>query len=287
MNLARHVAVLWRFRAVTAAGLLLGLTLAVLASYQPTFAGGPSLTARGASTFNSESQILVTQAGFPEGRVTLPDAPILNSGSTADPKTKVDPNRFEYADPARFMALADLYTQLLTSDQVRSFIPEHPKPSQITASALPATSGAPILPIISLITTAPTAAEAHNVNVNAIKALRELLKSQQEKAGILPAQRIRLDTLKESSPGQLVAGPSHTGSLLAFVLMMILTIAATHLLASIRGLPGDNDAARDAEETEPAPEFEAGGRLAAVGGGAPSRSPNRGGPSDPGYWGAR
>jgi hypothetical protein len=286
MNLARHAAVLWRFRIVTVTGLTLGLVLAVLASYKVSFDGGPSLQARGKSTFNSESQILVTQAGFPEGRVTLPDAPILGSdGKNEDPQ--VDPDRIEYGDPGRFMALADLYTQLLTSDRVRSRMPEKPKVTQITASPLPATSGAPILPIISLITTAETAEGANALNTHSYEALRDLLKEEQSKADILPAQRIQLKVLKAPTKGQLVAGPSRTGSILAMILAIIGTIAATHILAAIRGVPGapvraerDDDEIDDEREPihPPRAEPQPATRLTAVGG-------NR--TSGPGYWGAR
>ena len=72
MNLARHAAVLWRFRRITAVGLLLGVFFAVFASYSISPAG---LKPRGVSTYSSQSQLLVTQAGFPEGRVVLPVAP--------------------------------------------------------------------------------------------------------------------------------------------------------------------------------------------------------------------
>src|SRR4051794_37775334 len=99
MDLARHSAVLWRFRAVTAAGLLLVVFLAVLAAYKISTAG---LVARGPSTYTSTSQLLVTQPGFPEGRVVLPVAPPLDS-KTDQPK--VDPNRIDFADPGRFLQL--------------------------------------------------------------------------------------------------------------------------------------------------------------------------------------
>jgi hypothetical protein len=47
MNLATHAAVLWRYRAVTITGLVLGIVLAVLAAYQVGWDGGPKLTPRG------------------------------------------------------------------------------------------------------------------------------------------------------------------------------------------------------------------------------------------------
>jgi hypothetical protein len=230
MNLARHVAVLWRFRTLTAAGLLLGIFLAIFASYRITPHG---LEARGVSTYASVSQLLVTQDGFPEGRVVLPVTPI--TGSTSDGETpKIDPNKLEFADPNRFMALADLYTKLIVSDEVRALIPERPSPAQIDAQPLPAVSGAPILPIIQLTVKSMSATGATQLNTHTIEALRKRLTEQQNKNGISPAQSVQIRTLSAPSAGALAAGPSHTASILALLLCIIGTIAVTHILASLR-----------------------------------------------------
>jgi hypothetical protein len=228
MNLARHAAVLWRFRRVTAAGLLLGLALAVYASYDISPSG---LKTRGTSTYTSQSQLLVTQQGFPEGRSVLPTSPVLGAG-TEEPE--VDPNRLEFADPNRFLALADLYTKLITSDEVLSRIPEQPSPAQITASPLPGVSGAPILPIIQLDTLAGSPEAARTLNANTAKALRDLLEERQERNDIRPAQSVQITTLKAPSPGVLSTGPSRTASILALLLCIIGTIAVTHLLENLR-----------------------------------------------------
>jgi hypothetical protein len=231
MNLARHVAVLWRFRLITAAGLLLGIFLAIFTSYSISSHG---LQARGVSTYSSVSQLLVTQDGFPEGRVVLPTTPPI-TGSTADGATpKVDPNKLEFADPNRFMALADLYTKLIVSDEVRALIPERPSPAQIDAQPLPAVSGAPILPIIQLTVKSTSATDATQLNAHTIEALRKRLTEQQNKNGISPAQSVQIRTLSAPSPGALAAGPSHTASILALLLCIIGTIAVTHILASLR-----------------------------------------------------
>jgi hypothetical protein len=290
MSLARHAHVLWRFRAITAAGLLLGVVLAVLASYRLTLNGGVSLQARGTSSYSSASQLLVTQPGFPEGRVVLPTGPppdaetepdpaaaagavpeqsaapaagesaasnsasgtggtpapksakaaaasAAPSVSAADPtqvrRTKPESPAIEFADPGRFMVLADLYTQLITSDEVRARIPERPAASRIAASPLPATSG-PNLPIISLTTTGATAHGAHTLNVHTVRALRGLLADEQSKNRITASERVELSTLKAPSRGTLVAGPSHTASVLALLLCIIGTVAVTHLLSALR-----------------------------------------------------
>ena len=227
MNLARHAAVLWRFRRITAAGLLLGVFLAVYASYDITSSG---LVVRGASTYTSQSQLLVTQSGFPEGRVVLPVGPAL---STAE-QPKSDPNAPEFADPARFMSLADLYTKLMVSDEVRALMPEKPSPAQIVASPLPAVSGAAVLPIIQLDTIAGSAEGAQQLNQHAAEALRTLLEERQASEEIKPGARVLVKTLNAPSPGVLTSGPSKTASILAFLLCIIGTVALTHLLENIR-----------------------------------------------------
>jgi hypothetical protein len=228
MNLARHAAVLWRFRRVTAAGLLLGIVLAVYASYNISPSG---LHARGTSTYTSQSQLLVTQPGFPEGRSVLPTSPAV-LGSTEEPK--VDPDQVEFADPNRFLALADLYTKLIVSDEVLSRIPEQPSPAQITASPLPGVSGAPILPIIQVDTVAASPEAAQQLNAHTAEALRELLEQRQQRNDIRPAQSVQISTLKAPSPGVLATGPSRTSSILALLLCIIGTIAVTHLLENLR-----------------------------------------------------
>jgi hypothetical protein len=228
MDLARHAAVFWRYRWVTAGGILLGIVLAVLASYNVTTSG---LEPRGSSTYSSQSQLLVTQAGFPEGRSVLPTPPPVD-GLTPQPAE--DDKELQFADPSRFMTLADLYTKLIVSDEARRLIPERPAASQIIASPLPAVSGVPVLPIIELKTTADSAAGAQTLNTHAAEALRELLKDRQAKADISPARSVQIETLNAPSAGTLTARPSHAGSILALLLCLIGTVAVTHLLEMLR-----------------------------------------------------
>jgi hypothetical protein len=228
MDLARHAGVLWRYRWVTAGGILLGIVLAVLASYKVTTSG---LEPRGSSTYSSESQLLVTQAGFPEGRSVLPTPPPVD-GLTPQPAE--NDKKLQFADPSRFMTLADLYSTLIISDEARSLIPEKPSASQIIASPLPAVSGVPVLPIIELTTTADSAAGAQALNTHTADALRELLKERQAKADISPAESVQIQTVNAPSPGALTGRPSHAGSIIALLLCLIGTVAVTHLLEMLR-----------------------------------------------------
>src|SRR5215218_9776764 len=123
MNLARHAAVLWRFRSVAAGGLAIGILLAVLASYQV-----PSFEPRGSETWTGTSRILVTQPGFPEGRVTLPTATVDDAlTAQGDEVDATEPkDQVTFADPARLSGLADLYAKFLTSDEVLSGVRGEP-----------------------------------------------------------------------------------------------------------------------------------------------------------------
>jgi hypothetical protein len=228
MNLARHASVLWRFRAVTAAGLLLGIVLAILASYQVTTHG---FVARGVSTYSSTSQLMVTQEGCPECRTILPTGP-----QPGDPtaQTEANSDKLAFPDPVRYLALADLYTRLLVSDKVRARMPEHPAQAQISASPVPAVSGAPILPIIELTTIAPTPEGATQLNLHAADALRAQIREEARAADVAPKQVVQVTALNAATPGTLLSGPSHTASILALMLCLIGTIAVTHLLASLR-----------------------------------------------------
>ena len=228
MNLARHAAVLWRFRRITAAGLLLGVFLAVFASYSISPSG---LTPRGISTYTSKAQLLVTQPGFPEGR------PVLPTSQTVDPETGqpvVDPDETDFADPSRFLSLADLYTKLLVSDDVLARLPARVSATQVVASPLPAVSGAPILPIIQLDTIGPTPAAAQRLNVDLAKALREHIEEGQRRNDIPPAKRVLISTLTAPEAGALTTSPSKMASILALLLAVIATIAVTHLLENLR-----------------------------------------------------
>ena len=101
MNLNQHARVVWKHRTVMAAGVLMGLVLAFLAAFS-----FPGLERRGTETWRGVSNILVTQKGFPEGRVTLPDQPAAGQdGSdptgtiTGGSTTGGDDNSQKFADP--------------------------------------------------------------------------------------------------------------------------------------------------------------------------------------------
>ena len=231
MDLAQHAAVLWRFRAVIAAGLVLGTLLALLAAYQL-----PSFTPRGSETWSSASSLLVTQAGFPEGRSTLPGSADPAQGATGTGSVGNGSGQatgLEFADPNRLSALASLYAQLATGDRVRQQLPERPRASQIEAIAVEGNASTQ-LPVIKVTTTAGSAPGARALNLHTVEALKNVLTTEQARNDIPAGQRIQLDQITAPAAPVRTAGRSHTASILAFLLCLLGSIAVAHLLAALR-----------------------------------------------------
>jgi hypothetical protein len=230
MNLNQHARVVWKHRTVMAVGVLMGLVLAFLAAF--TF---PGLERRGTETWRGVSNILVTQKGFPEGRITLPgqeaDGTSQAAGSGGAASGGANDSSQKFADPGRLSTLALLYSVIARSDQVRAKVPGAVQPGQIRAVALDATGNrTTFLPIIELSTTAASAGAASNLNREAVDAFKALLSSEQERAGIEPSERVELNVLDRPTNPVLVQGRSITSSALAFILCVVAAFALIHLL---------------------------------------------------------
>jgi hypothetical protein len=236
MNLARHLAVLWRYRRVVALGVILGIALAIMAAYKV-----PSMERRGMELWSSQSDIFVTQPGFPWGRVTLPPTAELPAAGEPLPTapteggTGANGESLEFADPNRFTNLAHLYSVIALSDEVRARLPERPGPGQLEARAYDVSgNGTAYLPIVRLTTNSTTAEGAVTLNQHAIEGLKEMLSSEQRKADIPANQRVRLSELNAPSAPMLIQGRSTTASILAFMLCVLGAVALAHVLESLR-----------------------------------------------------
>ena len=234
MNLARHASVLWRFRRVTAAGVVLGIVLAILASYRVSSSG---LTPRGSATYSAISSIWVTQPGFPEGRVTLPEQQINDavtaSGDNAVGENAPPSDQVEFADPARLAALGDLYSKLLTSDEVLRRVKTHPTAAAVQASPFAASQGGLLLPVIQLTTMGGSPLGAVQTNHAVYEGLLDFLDEEADANNVPKARRVELKVLNAPEVA-LVSGPKPTMSVIAFMMVMLGTLAVTHLLEALR-----------------------------------------------------
>jgi hypothetical protein len=231
MNLRRHLDVLWRFRLIVICGAVLGIALAVLAVFRPTSSG---LEYRASETWSVQSTIFVTQKGFPWGRVILPgpqpavgtEAPEL-SGESQEENEK-------FADPGRFSNLGILYSYFAKSDRVRALMRPVPDPEQLIVTPVPTSQNSTeVLPLLAIETQATTAAEARKINASAIEALKTFLEEEQRSSGITGDDRVLLEVLNPPGKGTLLIGRSKTPGMVAFVLMLALSLALAYTLDNL------------------------------------------------------
>jgi hypothetical protein len=233
MDLERHLTVLLAHRRIILGGVVLGLITAFLAAYQPTTSG---FERRGSEEWSSNSLILVTQKGFPWGRVTLPVAPLPGEATSPETATvleeaiREESDRVPYADPTRFSALALLYSVMSYSDRVRENLPGRPVPGQVTALPFdPTGQGDDLLPILQITTNSDSASAARELNRQTVAGLRRTILDEQRSSSIPENERVQLQVLSEPAGATLVAGRSWVSSILALMLCIGGAIALAHL----------------------------------------------------------
>jgi hypothetical protein len=256
VELERHLGVFWRHRRLLGIAVLLGFVLAFVAAFKV-----PEMKRRGDTVYSSTSTIMVTQSGFPWGRVILPgsaDVPgTTDTPTTGDAAAKAD-NQVDFADPGRFSNLATVYSILAHSDAIRLRLKDKVKPEQITAAPLDVNGrGDQFLPMIDITTTAATAAGAFDLNSKVMKSLDDYLVEQQDAANVPRRQRVELNTINKPTGPSMVEGPSFAPPMLAFLLALIAGVSVCYILENfklgrvigqIRSDSADDEFQREAEQ---------------------------------------
>ena len=226
MNLRRHAAILWRYRFIVAGTFALAVAMAVLAVFQ---VNGMHLKWRAQQTFSSTSTLLVTQHGFPEGRVLLGDP----TQSLTEDKTSGKDKSEQFADPNRFASLAVVYSYFAQSDKVRAIMRPVPKPDQVTVTPITAGPNQAVLPLLTIATTANEATEAKHLNESAISALTKYMADQQAEANVAADNRVEIQTLNPPSRPIVSVGRSKTPAIVAFVLVMAAGLGLAYCLDNL------------------------------------------------------
>ena len=221
MDILLYAKVLWRFRALVAAGVLLAFALAVLAMAKPTLDGGkPGLAYRTAETWQASTTLFITQTGFPWGRTVFPPAQ--------------EGKAYPYGDEGRLANLASLYSEFASSDAVQRIVARRVK-GAASISAGPVTSptgtATPLMNIFGRATTAERALEVTRIGT---QAFREFLDQQQDGAGIPTNQRVKVNVLKGASSPLVVEPRKKTLPLVVFMAVLSATIALAFLLENAR-----------------------------------------------------
>lgn len=220
MDLRRHIEVIWRFNWLIAAGIALGVALAVLATFSVSFSGGLSFEHRAPVQYSSKSLTYVTQPGFLEGRI-LPVIPEDLTGSSPQLLPNED----------RFASLATLYSYLLTSREVQRLIGELPEGGEILPASLTSGSGsrrAP-LPLLEIETRATTPKDAEKLNEGAIRAIQAFVLERQQDNNIEAKDRVRLNVVTPPTKAEIAEGRSYTGAVVLFLLCVLLALGIAYV----------------------------------------------------------
>jgi hypothetical protein len=218
MDFALYARVLWRFRLLVLAGLTLGIALAVLSTVR---IGVDGVRYRQDELWASTTRVLVTQTGFPEGRLY---------GNGAAPT-----QRAPIVDPARFNSLAILYSQFATSDAVRSLMRQDgPIGGRVLASAVVAGEFKRELPMIDLtaISTSPQAATA--LAQRSANALSAYIRERQEAGNVPEADRAVIVPVVRPVHAELFRARSKTMAIVVLMAVAFITIALAFLLENLR-----------------------------------------------------
>jgi hypothetical protein len=224
VNLRLYLRVLRRFWFVVLVGFVLACVLAFATLAKVNFSHGVKLSYRQHPTWQSTTQLFVTQQGFPWGRLVLP------SGSTT---TKSSSGTSQFADPNRLVGLAVLYAQLINSDPIQRQIARIvPQGDALSALAVRDPGTGTPLPLVAVIAVGHTATEAARVSRAGANVFRSYIAGQERSAGIPVNQRVELQVI--STKASLVSGRKKTMAILAFLATMIATIGLTLALENLR-----------------------------------------------------
>jgi len=221
---------LWRFKAVVIIGVVLAVLLAGLSYFKVQFHGAtPSFSPRAQEVWQADSTILITQRGFPAGRVNGGDA------------------------LGRFIGLAPLYAKLANSDAVKSTIKGLKTKLHGSYDAIPAadTSYGSVsgLPAITIIGRANKPANALTITGLASNAFLRYLHDEQNAADISAGSRV--DTQLLNSPGDLTLIVPRKKTLPIVVLLGVLlaTVACVLVLENARPRTGTRAAVEPVSES--------------------------------------
>lgn len=227
MDLRRFGEVIWRFRLLVAAGLLLGLILAAV-SLVKLDSGGVSY--RQAETYGSDVTLFVTTRGFPWGRTLVE----TESGELGTASGEPVP------DTGRLPTLALIYANLANGDPVKTVI-EKTGPLQGSYFAEvyrePRTGGGGALPLVLISAVAESPAGARETAGRAAEGFREYLELEQDRTDIPEDERTVIQILNEPSEALLIEGRSFTRPVVLFLTIAIVFVGLAFVLDNLRPRP--------------------------------------------------
>jgi hypothetical protein len=214
--------VLWRFRLIVAAGLILAVAAAGLSVIRVSSSG---VSYRQTEVWSSTARLGVTQYGFPWGRL-FAQSPVTGTEGK---------DQIPVANPDRFNALAVLYAELATSDPVRRLMLRRGvMRGEIIATALRDSESGTQLPLIEMTGLAESPQEAVALTSRGVLALQTYLEEEQRSNGVPALDRVVLQEVVEPTEAEVFQPRSKTMPVVIFLAVMFATVALAFLLENLR-----------------------------------------------------
>jgi hypothetical protein len=218
--------ILWRFRVIVAVGLLLAIVAAALSIVR---IGPDGVGYRQSALWASTARLGVTQQGFPWGRL-FAQPPVAGDGSVPSERDQIP-----IANPDRFNALAILYAELATSDQVRALmLREGPVRGQIVATPLRDADSGVLLPLIDLTGISDSPERAVALTSRGVDALQSYLETEQSTNDVPASDRVVLQEVTRPMQPHVFKPRSKTMAAVVFLAVAFATIALVFVLENLR-----------------------------------------------------
>ena len=231
MDLKLYVRVLWRFRVVVAIGLVVAV---VLAAFSTLKVGPNGVEFRQSELWSSTVRLLVTQNGFPEGRLYAQQP----SESDAVPQAGDQAKQLgiPVVDPGRFNSLAILYARLATSDPILRLMVKDGGPlhGKLMAVSLRDDNSGILLPLIDVTAISDSPMGALSLAGRNAKALNTYLDSEQLANKVPKSDRVVIQTVVAPRQALLFQPRSKTMPMVVFLAVMFATVGLCFLLENIR-----------------------------------------------------
>jgi hypothetical protein len=226
MDLQLYLRVLWRFRLLVLAGLLVALVLAFVSFVRVDLDGSPSFRYREQEEFVSYATLLVTPQEFIWGNTVDKIVPSETESGEEVPLV---------LDEARFTRLAEIYAALATSDEVAEIMARE-GPIEGTISAVPVVpqGGTESLPFVSLAGIAGSPDAAVSLARRGATAFQEYLREKQVADRTPADKRVKVEMVNEPVSAAVWENRSMTRPLIIFLTVMVAVLALAFILENFR-----------------------------------------------------
>jgi hypothetical protein len=214
MDLGLYARVMWRFKFLVAAVLVLAAVLAFL-SYVRVSPDG-TFHYREAQKWVSYARLAVGETGFPEGALSTKDAK---------------------ADTARLASLAIYYANYADSDPVMALIRRSgPVNGAIQVAPVEATPGSTsdALPLISIAAIAKSPKTAESLAKRQALALRDYVVREQDRNRIAANDRVILKLVKTPGTATIFQARATTLPIVVFLTVLMAAMALAFVLENLR-----------------------------------------------------